>query len=106
MNTYTKKYDKEDFLKFLEKNNVNDVIISKFVELPECIIRGGNKYDIYINVTWYNVGNTHYEFEINYYSEQLIEYLFGLKVFKDVEFSINNLLCELINNNLIEGGCR
>ncbi len=96
MNTYTKKYNKEDFLKFLEKNNVNDVIISKFVELPECVMRCGNKYNIYINVTWYNIGNTHYEFEINYYSEELIEYLFGSKVFKDVEFSINNLLCELI----------
>jgi len=106
MNTYTKTYTKEEFLEFLEKNNVNDTIIHKFVELPVSIVRNGNKYDLYINATWYNVGNTHYEFELNYYSENLIEYLFGSKVFKDVEFSINNLLCELMNSKIIDGTCK
>jgi len=106
MGVYPKKYDKEEFIKFLEKNNVNDKIIAKFVELPETIKRNGNLFELDINVTWYSIGNTFYNFEINYYSKELIEYLFGSKVFSDVEKSINYLLCELMNSKLIDGNCR
>jgi hypothetical protein len=106
MKIYPKKYSKEEFIKFLKKNNVNDKIITKFVELPETVIHKGNEYDLYINSTWYNVGNTHYNFELNYYSEDLVEYLFNSKVFGDVEISINNLLCELMNSKLIDGICK
>lgn len=102
MSAFPKKYDKEKFIKFLEKNNVNDGIIAKFVELPERVTRNGHIYDLYISVTWYNVGNTHYEFELNYYSENLIEYCFNSKVFNDVELSINYLLCELVGSNCVE----
>ena len=102
METYPKKYTKAEFIKFLEKNNVNDNIITKFVELPEVVERSGYKYGLYINSTWYNTGNTHYNFELNYYSEELIEYLFNSKVFSDVEISINNLMCELLGSNCIE----
>jgi len=108
MGVYPKQYNKEDFLKFLKKNNVNDNIIAKFVELPETIQRSGSTFKLYINSTWYSIGNTFYNFELNYYSETEIEYLFSLKVFKDVEISINNLLCELVNANHIKrnGECR
>lgn len=101
MKVYPKKYSKQEFVEFLEKNNVNDIIISKFALLPEVIERRGHKYEIYINSTWYNVDKTHYNFELNYYSEELIEYLFNSKVYTDVELSINNLLYELTNAKLI-----
>jgi hypothetical protein len=102
MNTFPKIYSKGKFIEFLKKNNVNDGIIAKFAELPEYVTRSGYTFDLYINVTWYNIGNTYYEFELNYYSENLIEYVFNSKIFKDVEYSINNLLCELMDSNCIE----
>lgn len=98
---YPKKYSKEKFLIFLEKNNVSSAIINKFEELPKVIINNNNEFGLYIDTTWYSCGNTHHNFELNYYSEELIEYLFNSKVFNDVEVSINYLLCELINNGFI-----
>jgi hypothetical protein len=99
MAVYPKTYGKEDFLKFLKKNNVNDIIISKFVELPDEVVRNGNTYGLYISSIWYSGGGTHYSFELNYYCEETIEYLFSSKVFNDVEVSINNLTCELMGIN-------
>lgn len=99
---HLKQYNKEEFVKYLQKYNVKDKFINKFIELPETIQRSGNTFKLEINVTWYNVDKTHYTFELNYYSEELIEYLFSSKVFNDVELSINNLLCELINSKYIK----
>lgn len=99
MTAYPKKYTKEEFIKFLLRINVNDSILDKFMELPETIKRNGDTYNLYINSIWYSDGNTHYEFEINYYSEELIEYFFSSKVFNDVELSINNMLCEIKSAN-------
>ena len=100
MNTHTENYTKERFLKFLEKNNVNDIIISRFVKLPKTVQRSGSIFKLDINTTWYPDGDTHYKFELNYYSEELIEYLFTSKVFNDIELSINYLTCELVNKKL------
>jgi len=105
MNTHTENYTKERFLKFLEKNSVNDIIISRFVKLPKTVQRSGSIFKLDINTTWYPDGDTHYNFELNYYSEELVEYRFSSKVFGDVEESINYLLCELMINKLIEGSC-
>lgn len=105
MGVYPKKYKKEEFLNFLEKNNVNDDIINKFIELPESIEHSGNTFKLDINSTWYSVGNTFYSFELNYYSEELVEYLFSSKVFGDVGVSVNYLLCELVNNKYIKTKC-
>lgn len=97
MGVYPSQYSKEDFLeRFLEKNNVSEIIINKFVALPEKI-DNGHDYELYINVVFCSVGNTSYSFELNYYSEELVEYLFNSKVFNDIEISINYLLCELID---------
>jgi hypothetical protein len=101
MGIYPKKYNKEEFLIFLKENNVSDLIINKFVELPETVERSGCIFKLDINSTWYSSGKT-YKFELNYYSEELVEYLFSSKVFNDVEISINFLLCELINNHYIK----
>lgn len=101
MGIYQKKHSKEQFLKFLEKNNENNVIISKFVRLPMTVNLNGNIFKLDIGSTWYRDGDTHYAFELNYYSEELIEYLYSSKVFNNVETSINYLLCELINNSML-----
>ena len=103
MGIYPNQYSRENFIKqYLKKNNVNDIIISKFVALPEKIIIDGHDYDIYINVTFFSVGDIYYNFELNYYSEELVEFLFNSKVFNDVGVSVNYLLCELINNGFIK----
>jgi hypothetical protein len=102
MGVYPKDYNKDSFLAFLRKNNVSDKIIDRFNELPEIIKHKGHEYKLNIVSTWYSIGNTHYNFELNYYSEEIIEYLFSSKVFTDVERSINYLLCELINAKFVE----
>lgn len=99
---FPEEFSKEGFLEFLSKNSVNDKIITKFVKLPEKVIRSGDVFDLYINSTRYDTNDPHYEYELNYYSNENIEYLFSLKVFRDVEVSINNLTCELLNGNYIQ----
>jgi hypothetical protein len=101
MGVYPKEYSKNEFIAFLHKNNVSDKVIEKFNELPETIIYKNSEYKLNINSTWYSGGQTHYSFEFNYYSENLVEYRFSPKVFNDIEKSINYLLCELINNGYI-----
>ena len=102
MSVYPKEYTKNTFIKFLRKNNVSDDIILKFNELPELLAHKNSVYKLNVEVTWYDIGNTHYNFELNYYSIDKMEYLFGLKVFSNVEKSINYLYSELINAKFIE----
>jgi len=102
MGVYPRSYNKEQFIAYLKKNNVSKKIIEKFNELPEKLIHKGSTYKLNVYLTWYSSGNTHYTFELNYYSEELIEYLFNPKVFNDVERSINYLLCELINAKFVK----
>lgn len=102
MNSYPKKYNKEEVLKFLIKTNANDDVISKFKQLPETIKRSGNEFKLDINITCHNVGNIYYSFELNYYSEKLVEYLLNSKVFTNIDVSINYLMCELKNRNIIK----
>jgi len=102
MGIHPKTYDKETFLDFLDKNNVNEITYNKFKELPEFVERSEIKFKLDINVIWYSHGNTHYTFEINYYSEELIEYLFSSKIFYDVDTSINFIVCELTSNRHIK----
>lgn len=109
MGIYSNQYSRENFInKFLRKNNVSNIIIDKFVSLPERIIIDDHNYDLYININVFNVGDTYYEFELNYYSEELVEFLFNSKVFQNVELSINYLICELIDKEIIvkESECK
>lgn len=103
MSIKARKYSKQEFLKYLESHNISDETIKSFSELPEVVQRSGNTFVLDINVIWYEDGITHYEFELNYYSKELIEYLFSSKVFKNIEISINNLLCELMNSKHVNG---
>ena len=58
--------------------------------------------DVFMEIDELYVNNTSYSFELNYYCENKIEFLFSLKVFSDVEISINNLVYELININVLK----
>lgn len=95
MGVYPTLYDKKKFKLFLIKNNVNDVIIDKFDSLPEKIKHNKKNYDLYINLIWYSVGDTFYNFELNYYCDDCMEFLFNSKVFMDVGISVDNMLLEL-----------
>lgn len=101
MNIFPQIYTKAKFLELLTTNNINDNIIHKFNKLPEFIEINKSTYFIYINVTQYGVKNPTFNYELNYYSNDLIEFLFNSKVFNSVELSINNLLCNLMNIKLI-----
>ena len=90
-----REYSKNDFTKFLNKYGVNDEVVTDFKKIPETLNVNGEEFELKILTRWYNIGNTYYEFEFNYYSERIIEFLFGFKVYNDVEISINHLLCEL-----------
>jgi hypothetical protein len=101
---YPKRYNKEEFLDYLKKNKVSKKITNDFDSLPESITRSGDTFKLDITLTWYPEAETRYEFEINYYSEDTIEYLFNSKVFGNIQFCINYLMCELINGNYLKNG--
>jgi len=100
MNVFPKTYNKEEFLTNLIENQTTNNIVDIFKKLPNKININGNAYNIYINVTKYGIKNPTYNYEFNYYSEDLIEFLFNSKVFSNIELSINNLLCDLMNVNI------
>ena len=102
MGVYSNENNKKGFLKYLKKIRANDKIITKFEELPEVVKRNGDEFELQVTHTFITTSPTGYDFEMNYYSEDLVEYLFNSKVFRDVELSINYLLCELINNNYLK----
>lgn len=85
------QYTKDNFIKFLKEIGINNENISKFNSLPKKIKKSGLTYDLFIQTIKYEKDDHYYEFELNYYSDNHIEYLFTNKVFKDVNLSINNL---------------
>ncbi|MFW6219899.1 MAG: hypothetical protein ACOC33_03585 [bacterium] len=91
MTAYPNTYNKKTFINFLENNNVSDIIINKFKNLPETLTKNDNEYTLSINTIWDDDGKTKYNFEINYYSEEKIEFLFPYKIFTDPEKSIDFL---------------
>ncbi len=101
MKIYPKTYKKNELLIFLKKINANEKIIKNLSNLPENIKYKGNNYYLYINVNWYNVDKTYYGFEFNYYSDELMEYLFNYKIFNDIELSITYIECLLIKHKII-----
>lgn len=95
MTTYPTLFNKNEFIKFLKKINVNDQTIKKFKKLPEVIIKDDAEYKLNTILTYNSGGGTSYSFELNYYSNDLIEFLFNYKIFDYFEESINYLICEL-----------
>lgn len=102
MGVYSNQNNKNGFLKYLKKIRTNDKIINKFTELPEVVKRNGNEFKLQVIHSFISKTPTGYDFEMNYYSEDLVEYLFNCKVFSDVKLSINYLICELTDNNYIK----
>jgi hypothetical protein len=100
MGVYPKGYNKEEFIVFLQENNANETIINKFKILPETVKHNNHIYKINIVSTFISVGMFN-NFELNYYSEDQIEFLFSYKIFTKVEESINNILCDLIEGKYI-----
>jgi hypothetical protein len=100
MGVYPKGYNKEEFIVFLQENYVNNAIIEKFKVLPENVKKNNHNYKLNIVSTFVSVGMFN-NFELNYYSEDQIEFLFSYKIFTNVEESINNILCDLIEGKYI-----
>jgi len=101
MGVFPKGYEKDEFIKFLQNINVSNSTIEKFKKIPEYLTYKNSEYKLNIISTWYGIDNTYYTFELNYYSEKLVEFLFTYKIFTDVDKSINYLLCELIKDKYI-----
>jgi len=105
MGVFPTGYSREGFIQFLRKNNAEESIIEKMYDLPETITHKKHVYKLNIVSTWFSIGNTYYNFEMNYYSEDLIEFLFTYKIFTNVEESINNLICDLVAGKFINLPC-
>jgi len=101
-NLIAKIYTKNEFYLFLLDNRININIINKFQKLPEIIKVFGVKYSLYINVILLKKNNNQYSLELNYYSEDNIEFLFNYKIHDDIENAIDNLLYELKNINMLK----
>ena len=95
MTTYPTLYNKNDFIKFLKKINVNEETIEKFTKLPNAVIKDDAKYKLNMMLTYNSGEETSYSFELNYYSKDLMEFLFNYKIFSEVNESIIYLVCEL-----------
>jgi hypothetical protein len=100
MGVYPTGYNKEEFIVFLQNNNTNETIINKFKILPENVKHNNHIYKLNIVSTFISVG-MFCNFELNYYSEDQIEFLFPYKIFGNVEESIDNILCDLIEGKYI-----
>ena len=101
MGAYPKGYDKDNFIKFLNENNVSISVVEKFKTLPEKVVHDNKEYKLNIISTWFSVGKTFYNFEINYYCEVEIEFLLNYKIFTDVEASVDFAIEGLKKFNLV-----
>jgi len=102
MSIQPQSYTKESFLEYLLINNVPNNIIENFKALPEVLNNRNSEFKLLISSTLFTGSDmSHTTFELNYYSEDLIEFLFSYKIFDHVERSINYLLCELTNKNFL-----
>ncbi|MFW6225372.1 MAG: hypothetical protein ACOC3V_00270 [bacterium] len=95
LNSVPTDYSKKQLITFLEKNNENINLINRLKNLPEKIKYNNVEYTLNILISWYNINNTYYEFELNYYSEKYMEFLFSYKILKNIEESIKFLENEL-----------
>ena len=82
--------NKIELIEFLQSLDVNDIIIKKIEEFPDNIKIDGVKYYFYSYISPIDINNK-YNFELNYYSFDELEFLFGHKMFSDIETSIYTL---------------
>ena len=106
MNAQPKNPDRKSFIEILEKNNVNQDTIDRFKALPETIVEGDSTYKLNVVMTYYSGGKSYYNYELNYYCVDTLEFLLTYKIFSNVEISINHLECELKARDLVDVACR
>lgn len=102
MATHSNEYTKNQFIKFLNENNINTTVIEKVKLFPETINKNNDDFDLYIKVIWNDNKETYYEFEFNYYNIEKIEFLFTIRIYRNIDISVNNLLTELRDIKAIE----
>jgi hypothetical protein len=51
MEIYPNNYNKETFLRFLKRNNVSNVILNEFNDLPEIVKKRTDEFKLDVNVT-------------------------------------------------------
>jgi hypothetical protein len=90
MGAYPSGHSKETFVKFLNESNVNIKIVEAFKSLPDKVTYKDSEYKLNIISTFFSIGDTYYNFEINYYSDKAMEFLYKYEIFTDVEKAINN----------------
>lgn len=96
------KFNKQGFIRYLMDNGVVNGMLTRIENIPD-IIHVDN-YDYVFNsiATWRKKGHTYHEFELNYYSEENMEFLLTYKIFNDVEVSLNFLECELLRRGFLD----
>jgi hypothetical protein len=102
MGVFPSNYLKTDFQQFLINYKVSSEVIDNFNKFPEELIYNNSIFELRIIVTWFSIGYGFYNFELNYYSDDLTGYLIKYEIFDRAELSIDYLLQGLINLNLIK----
>ena len=97
-----KTFQKQEFIGYLKDNGVVNGMIARLENLPDIIHVNNHDYVFNAITTWYDRGRTYHEFELNYYSEEDMEFLFTYKIFNDVEVSLNFLEGELEKKGFID----
>jgi len=92
---YPQKYTKEEFINVLKKSNINDNLINRIKKLPLTVTYNNIDYYLNIIILWNEQNKIFYGFEINYYSDKNMEFLFDYKVFYNIENNIDYIECEL-----------
>jgi len=83
MENYPVKYIKENFINLLKKKDLEDSIIERYYHLPEFISFDNVTYKLNIIVTD-NEDEKLQIFEINYYSDEGMSFLFDYKASSDI----------------------
>lgn len=94
MNKVEKK-TKQGFVKFMSKNNCDCDLINRFNDFPEKLIYKGDDYNMTISINKRTIGESIYNFDINYFSISKLQLLFPYKYTNSIKEII-----EYVENNL------
>ena len=93
---------KQDFIAYIEKIGIKNGLVDRVESLPDIIHVNDYDYKLNICTSWHREGVTYHEFEMNYYSEENMEFLLTYKIFKDIEISLTYLECELVRRGFLD----
>lgn len=99
MNKLPTNYTKEEFIEFLKENGIHNGELKRIDDLPETLEVNQKKYILNIIASWREENDTEYEFELNYYSPDNMEFLFNYKIFNNIHSSLNFIEREIENLN-------